>query len=69
MGNNCPIAEWHSWKDVLKNVKKAVIDELLCRYTLDDDKNKQLMKLKESALEGGYNRWLYDVQRNGGPSK
>ncbi|KAB2597874.1 hypothetical protein D8674_000794 [Pyrus ussuriensis x Pyrus communis] len=68
MGNNCPTAEWHSWKDVLENAKKAVMDELLCKYTLDDT-NEQLMKLMEDALEGGYNRWHYEVQRNGGPSK
>ncbi|KAM1634263.1 hypothetical protein ACFX1S_012629 [Malus domestica] len=41
MGNNCPIAEWRSWKDVPENAKKAVMDALLCKYTLDDDTNKQ----------------------------
>ncbi|KAB2619946.1 hypothetical protein D8674_039433 [Pyrus ussuriensis x Pyrus communis] len=42
---------------VPQNVKKAVMDELL------------LMKLMEDALEGGYNRWHYEVLRNGpGPS-
>ncbi|XP_050133390.1 uncharacterized protein LOC126609587 [Malus sylvestris] len=69
MGNNCPTVEWRSWKYVSENVKKAVMDELLCKYTLDDDKNDHLMKLMEDALEGGYNRRCYDVQRNGGPSK
>ncbi|XP_050135163.1 uncharacterized protein LOC126611022 [Malus sylvestris] len=69
MGNNCPTAEWHSWKDVPKNAKKAVMEELLGKYTLDDDTNEQVMKLTEDALEGGYHRWRYEVQRNGGPSK
>ncbi|XP_050122223.1 uncharacterized protein LOC126599815 [Malus sylvestris] len=50
MGNNCPTAEWHSWKDVLENEKKVVKDELLCKYTLDDDTNEHLMKLIEDAL-------------------
>ncbi|XP_050146691.1 uncharacterized protein LOC126622082 [Malus sylvestris] len=69
-GNNCPTAEWRSWKDVTGNVKKAVMDELLCKYTLDDDTNEQLMKLMDDALEGGYNRWHYEVLRNGSrPSK
>ncbi|TQD92847.1 hypothetical protein C1H46_021556 [Malus baccata] len=54
MGNNCPIAKWRSWEDVLVNVKKAVMDELL--YTLDDDMNEQLMKLMDDAFERGYNR-------------
>ncbi|XP_050137095.1 uncharacterized protein LOC126612670 [Malus sylvestris] len=66
MGNNCPTAEWRSWKDVPENVKKAVMEELLSKYTLDDDTNEQLM---EDALEGGYNRWRYEVQRNERPSK
>ncbi|KAB2626319.1 hypothetical protein D8674_017979 [Pyrus ussuriensis x Pyrus communis] len=39
------------------------------KYTFDDDMNEQLMKLMEDALEGGYNRWRYEVQRNGRPSK
>ncbi|TQE12485.1 hypothetical protein C1H46_001876 [Malus baccata] len=69
IGNNCPTAEWRSWKYASENVKKAVMDELLCKYTLDDDKNEQLMKLMENVLEGGYNRRCYDVQRNGRPSK
>ncbi|TQD75080.1 hypothetical protein C1H46_039387 [Malus baccata] len=69
MGNNCPTTRWHSWKDVPKNAKKPVMDELLCKYTLDDDTNERLMKLMEDALVGGYNRWHYEVQRNGGPSK
>ncbi|KAB2632986.1 serine hydroxymethyltransferase 7-like [Pyrus ussuriensis x Pyrus communis] len=29
MGNNRPTAEWRSWKDMLENAKKAVMDELL----------------------------------------
>ncbi|TQD75894.1 hypothetical protein C1H46_038575 [Malus baccata] len=45
MGNNCPTIEWRSWKDVPENVKKMVMDELLCKYTLDDDTNEELMKL------------------------
>ncbi|TQD75453.1 hypothetical protein C1H46_039020 [Malus baccata] len=53
MGNNCPTAKWRSWEDVPENVKKAMMDELLCKYTLDDDTNEQLM---DDALEGGYNR-------------
>ncbi|KAB2606188.1 hypothetical protein D8674_005905 [Pyrus ussuriensis x Pyrus communis] len=57
MGNNCSTAEWRSWKDVPENAKKAVMEELL------------LMKLMEDALEGGHNRWRYEVQQNGGPSK
>ncbi|XP_050121244.1 uncharacterized protein LOC126598913 [Malus sylvestris] len=70
MGNNYPTAEWRSWKDVPENVKKVVMDELLCKYTLNDDMNEQLMKLMDDALEGGYNRWRYEVLRNGpGPSK
>ncbi|KAB2596023.1 hypothetical protein D8674_031473 [Pyrus ussuriensis x Pyrus communis] len=70
MGNNCLIAEWRSWEDVPGNVKKVVMDELLCKYTLDDDTNEQLMKLKDGALEGGFNQWCYEVLRNGsGPSK
>ncbi|KAM2256066.1 hypothetical protein TB2_046320 [Malus domestica] len=70
MGNNYPTAEWRSWTNVPKNVKKAVMDELLCKYTLDDDTNEQLMKLMEYALEGGYNQWRYEVLQNGpGPSK
>ncbi|XP_050120545.1 uncharacterized protein LOC126597759 [Malus sylvestris] len=70
IGNNCPTAEWHSWEDVPGNVKKVVMDELLCKYTLDDDTNEQLIKLMDGALEGGYNRGRYEVLRNGpGPSK
>ncbi|KAB2635645.1 hypothetical protein D8674_026179 [Pyrus ussuriensis x Pyrus communis] len=70
MRNNCPTTEWRSWEDVPGNVKKVVMDELLCKYTLDDDTNEQLMKLMYDALEGGYNRWLYEVLRNGQrPSK
>ncbi|TQD75873.1 hypothetical protein C1H46_038592 [Malus baccata] len=59
MGNNCPTAEWRSWKGVLEIAKKAVMDELL--YTFDDDTNEQLTKLIDDALEGGYNRWRYEV--------
>ncbi|XP_068308868.1 uncharacterized protein [Pyrus communis] len=40
IGDNCPTAEWCSWKDVPQNVKKAVMDELLCKYTLDDHMNE-----------------------------
>ncbi|TQE07912.1 hypothetical protein C1H46_006445 [Malus baccata] len=40
MGNNCPTAEWRSWKDVPRNLKKDVMDEVLCKYTLDDDMNE-----------------------------
>ncbi|XP_050102116.1 uncharacterized protein LOC126582147 [Malus sylvestris] len=70
MGNNCLTTEWRSWKDVLENAKKAVMDELLCKYTLDDEPKELLKKLMEDALEGGYNRWRYDVLHNGpGPSK
>ncbi|KAB2631047.1 hypothetical protein D8674_008566 [Pyrus ussuriensis x Pyrus communis] len=70
MENNCPTAEWRFWKDVPRNVKKTVMDELLCKYTLDDDMNKQLMKLMDDALEGGYNQWHYEVLWNRpGPSK
>ncbi|TQE12182.1 hypothetical protein C1H46_002252 [Malus baccata] len=61
MGNNCPIAKWRSWKDVLKNVKKTVMDELLCKYVFDDEPKEQLMKLLEDALKGGYNWWRYKV--------
>ncbi|TQE02565.1 hypothetical protein C1H46_011799 [Malus baccata] len=56
MGNNCLNAKWRSWEDVPENVKKAVMEEVLCKYTLDDDTNEQLMKLMDNALEGGYNR-------------
>ncbi|XP_050102459.1 uncharacterized protein LOC126582362 [Malus sylvestris] len=70
IGNNCPTAEWRYWKDVPENAKKAVENELLCKYTLDDEPNELLMKLMEDVLEGGYNRWRYDVLHNGpGPSK
>nr|CBL94158.1 hypothetical protein [Malus domestica] len=70
MGNNCPTVEWCSWDDVLGNVKKDVMDEVICKYTLDDDRNEQLMKLMDNALDGGYNRWRYEVLRNGpGSSK
>ncbi|TQD78693.1 hypothetical protein C1H46_035744 [Malus baccata] len=70
MGNNCPTTEWRSWKDVPVNVKKAMMDELLCKYIVDDDTNKQLMKLMDDALERGYNQWRYEVLRNGPePSK
>ncbi|KAB2635622.1 hypothetical protein D8674_026156 [Pyrus ussuriensis x Pyrus communis] len=70
IGNNCPTIEWRSWENVPGNVKKVVMDELLCKYTLDDDTNEQLMKLLYDALEGGYNRWHYEVLRNGPrPSK
>ncbi|CAN6560709.1 unnamed protein product [Malus baccata var. baccata] len=67
MGNNCSTAEWRSRKYVHDCIKKVVMDELL--YTLDDDTNKELMKLMEKALEGGYNRWRYDVKQSGAPSK
>ncbi|TQE14037.1 hypothetical protein C1H46_000331 [Malus baccata] len=65
MGDNCPTAEWCSWEDMPGNVKKVVMDEVLCKYTLDDDMNEQLMKLMDNALEGCYNRWRYEVLRNG----
>ncbi|KAM2391115.1 hypothetical protein ACFX1X_034766 [Malus domestica] len=65
MGNNCLTAEWRSWEDVPGNVKKTVMDEVLCKYTLDDDTNEQLMKLMDNALEGGYNRLCYQVLWNG----
>ncbi|KAB2635958.1 hypothetical protein D8674_026492 [Pyrus ussuriensis x Pyrus communis] len=61
MGNNCPIVEWRSWEDVPGNVKRIVMDKLL--YTIDDDTNKQLMKLMDDALEGGYNQWCYERYR------
>ncbi|RXI03526.1 hypothetical protein DVH24_004178 [Malus domestica] len=67
MGNNCSNAEWRSRKYVHDCIKKVVMDELL--YTLDDDTNKELMKLMEAVLEGGYNRWRYDVKQSGAPSK
>ncbi|XP_050109920.1 uncharacterized protein LOC126588829 [Malus sylvestris] len=70
IGNNCPTAEWRSWKDVPVNMKKAMMDELLGKYNVDDDTNEQLMKLMDDALERGYNRWRYEVLRNGPePSK
>ena len=37
MGNKCPTAEWRSWKDVLENAKKTVMDELLVRILLMDE--------------------------------
>ncbi|KAB2611092.1 hypothetical protein D8674_019124 [Pyrus ussuriensis x Pyrus communis] len=55
--NNCSIAKWRSWKYVPEYVKKAGMDQLL------------LMKLVEEALKGGYKRWHYDVEQNGGPPK
>ncbi|TQE11500.1 hypothetical protein C1H46_002875 [Malus baccata] len=39
------------------------------KNTLDDDMNEELMKLMEATLKGGYKRWRYDVEQNGGPSK
>ena len=36
MRNNCPTAEWRSWKDVPGNVKKVVMDELLVSILLMD---------------------------------
>ncbi|TQD73165.1 hypothetical protein C1H46_041294 [Malus baccata] len=70
MGNNSPTVKWHFLEDVPGNVNKVVMDELLCKYTLDDDMNEQSMKLMDAVLEGGYNRWHYEVLRNGlGPSK
>ncbi|CAN6678060.1 unnamed protein product [Malus baccata var. baccata] len=62
MRNNCPTTEWHSWKNVPQNLKKA------CNYTLDDT-NEELMKLMEEVLKGGYKQWRYDVEWNGGPTK
>ncbi|CAN6579442.1 unnamed protein product [Malus baccata var. baccata] len=61
-------------KDVLRNNCPTAggILGTMCPgiYMLDDDTNEQLMKLMEDALEGGYNRWRYEVLRNGlGPSK
>ncbi|KAB2632745.1 hypothetical protein D8674_028992 [Pyrus ussuriensis x Pyrus communis] len=38
-------------------------------YTLNNDTSKELMKLMEEALKGGYKRWHYDVERNRGPLK
>ncbi|KAB2617400.1 hypothetical protein D8674_013269 [Pyrus ussuriensis x Pyrus communis] len=69
MHNNCPTTEWCSWKYVPVDVKKAAMDELLCKYTLDDDTNEELMQLMKAALQGGYKRWREDVEQNGGPSK
>ncbi|KAB2619003.1 hypothetical protein D8674_014872 [Pyrus ussuriensis x Pyrus communis] len=64
------MADKHKDENVPGNVKKAVMDELLCKYTLDDDTNEQLMKLMDDALEEGYNWWCYEVLQNGpGPSK
>ncbi|KAB2619861.1 serine hydroxymethyltransferase 7-like [Pyrus ussuriensis x Pyrus communis] len=34
MGNNCPTVEWRSWEDVLGNVKKPVMDEVLVSTNL-----------------------------------
>ncbi|KAB2628958.1 hypothetical protein D8674_033753 [Pyrus ussuriensis x Pyrus communis] len=36
MRNNCPTAEWRSWEDVPKNVKKVVMDDLLVSILLMD---------------------------------
>ncbi|KAB2630724.1 hypothetical protein D8674_008243 [Pyrus ussuriensis x Pyrus communis] len=36
VGNNCPTTEWRSWKDVLENEKKAMVDELLGSILLMD---------------------------------
>ena len=36
MRNNCPTAEWRSWKYVPGNVNKLVMDELLVRILLMD---------------------------------
>ncbi|RXH97642.1 hypothetical protein DVH24_009967 [Malus domestica] len=50
MQDNCPTAEWRSWKFVPEDAKKAMMDELLCNYTLDE-MNKELVKLIEEALK------------------
>ncbi|CAN6677891.1 unnamed protein product [Malus baccata var. baccata] len=68
MRNNCHVAKWCSWKYMLENVKKVVMDQLLCNYTLDD-MSEELMKLMEEALKGGYKWWCYGMERKGGPSK
>ncbi|KAB2617446.1 hypothetical protein D8674_013315 [Pyrus ussuriensis x Pyrus communis] len=34
IGNNCPTGEWRSWEDVLGNVKKAMIDEVLMSHLI-----------------------------------
>ncbi|TQE14137.1 hypothetical protein C1H46_000056 [Malus baccata] len=68
MQNNCPTAEWRSWNFVPEDVKKAVMNQLLCNYTLDDT-NEELMKLMDEALKRGYRQWRYDVERNGGPAE
>ncbi|KAB2595497.1 hypothetical protein D8674_030947 [Pyrus ussuriensis x Pyrus communis] len=68
MRNNCPTAEWHSWKNVPKYVKKAMIYQLLCNYTLNDT-NEELMKLMEEASKSGYKQWHYDMERNGEPAE
>ncbi|RXH71358.1 hypothetical protein DVH24_018713 [Malus domestica] len=59
MPNNYPNAEWRSWKYVLDNVKKAVMDQLLVK----------MMNLMDEALKRGYKQWRYDVERNGGPAE
>ncbi|TQD78116.1 hypothetical protein C1H46_036320 [Malus baccata] len=51
MQNNCSTAKWRSLKYVPENVKKAMMDQLLCNYTLEDT-NKELMKLMEETLKG-----------------
>ncbi|RXH80656.1 hypothetical protein DVH24_004570 [Malus domestica] len=68
MQNNCPTAEWNSWKFVPEDVKKAVMDQLLCNYTLDDS-NEELMKLMDEVLKMGYKQCRYDVKWNGGPAE
>ncbi|TQD91341.1 hypothetical protein C1H46_023092 [Malus baccata] len=75
---------WKSWRDVPEdiktvmidtlakyvpeNAKKVVMDQLVCNYTLDET-DKELMKLMDEALNGGYKRCHYAVEQNGGPSK
>ncbi|TQE13561.1 hypothetical protein C1H46_000892 [Malus baccata] len=68
MWNSYPTAEWHSCKYVPVDVKKAVMDQLLCNYTLDD-MNEELMKLMEEVLKRDYKQWRYDVEQNGGPAE
>ncbi|TQE00400.1 hypothetical protein C1H46_013973 [Malus baccata] len=51
--NNCPIAEWRSWKYVPENVKEMVMDQLLVRrecYAEFESWKKVPEELKKSML-------------------
>ncbi|KAB2621826.1 hypothetical protein D8674_024008 [Pyrus ussuriensis x Pyrus communis] len=56
MRNNCPTIEWRSWEDVLRNVKKAVMDEILTNYNLEDMDENMFAYLNRLFSER-YKQW------------